>query len=436
MAQDVISTLFNTTPRNAAFNQYMQDNMIDVNAAGARYQDLGRANIERANAMMQNAGTGLGIGIGRLLGGQTPQMAQEQQVQGLLGGASFQDPDQLSQAAERFAQAGDIPRARALMGESQQLRAAQAAQADAQAKAQAEQAEAQAEQQRLASLASLVQRKTGLPPEESLALAQDPATVRKLMETPQDKIVTKNVNGRVKVYRETPNGLEELQDLGAAKDDRPVQTVNVGGGRVGTIPPGFELLEGPDGRLSMVPIAGGPADIAAREAEEAAAKGSEVVMTAAQTVVEDATRALNVLDRFGGLAAGMGGLTSTIPGTAAKELDGHIFSMKGNIGIDQLLKIKQSGAGLGQIPQAQLEMLGSMLGNLDVKQNPRVLRENIKRIEEIYADIVRKEGGDPIAMAEARGFKTEGRPRTQSAPTSQATMRFNPATGKLEPVRN
>lgn len=131
MAQDVISTLFNTTPRNAGWNQYMQDNMIDVNRAGSQYQDLGRANIERANAMMQNAGTGLGIGIARLLGGMTPQMAQEQQVQGLLGGASFQDPDQLMMASERFAQAGDIPRAQALAGQAQALKTRQEEQARA-----------------------------------------------------------------------------------------------------------------------------------------------------------------------------------------------------------------------------------------------------------------------------------------------------------------
>jgi len=49
-----------------------------------------------------------------------------------------------------------------------------------------------------------------------------------------------------------------------------------------------------------------------------------------------------------------------------------------------------------------LEMLASMLGNLDATQNPRVLRENIVRVREIYADIVRKTGGDPAAMMQER----------------------------------
>lgn len=269
--------------------------------------------------------------------------------------------------------------------------------------------------------------------DEALAIAQDPAAFREVMKS--RKPIKAEVGGRVKLFTEEG---QEIADLGSAMDRRSVQTVQVGGGRIGTIPQDHELIEDSSGALRMRVIPDSPTDRKMKQEAEAAAKGSEVVRTAAQTVFEDANRALDVLDRFGGLAAGVGGITAPIPATPAKELDGHIFSMKGNIGIDQLLKIKASGAGLGQIPQTQLEMLGAMLGNLDVRQNPRVLRENIKRIEEIYADIVRKEGGDPIALAQQRGFPVEGEDRRQqpSGAGQAPTMRWNPNTGRLEPIRN
>jgi len=188
MAQDVISTLFGITPRNTAFDKYTEDRMIDVNKAGSQYTDLGRANIERASAMMQNAGTGIGIGIGRLLGGQTPQMAEEQRVQGMLGGASLQDPEQLMMAAERFAQAGDIPRAQALAGQAQTMPAARIkeqeardAKAAADAKAQATQT---AYQNRMRALQS---RFPNMPEVEAQALAADEAAFRKLFEDQQIK---------------------------------------------------------------------------------------------------------------------------------------------------------------------------------------------------------------------------------------------------------
>jgi hypothetical protein len=154
-----------------------------------------------------------------------------------------------------------------------------------------------------------------------------------------------------------------------------------------------------------------------KEEEEAKAKGSEVTMTAAQTVFEDAGRAIETLNQYGSRAAGWGSLLRFMPESKALELDGHIESIKGNVGIDSLLKIKASGAGLGQIPQSQLEMLASLLGRLDIRQSPDVLRQNINRIQEIYQDIVEKEGGDPLAKAQERGFLT-GTSVPQAAPTT------------------
>jgi hypothetical protein len=55
--------------------------------------------------------------------------------------------------------------------------------------------------------------------------------------------------------------------------------------------------------------------------------------------------------------------------------------------------------------------LASMLGNLDVTQNQRVLRENLVRVREIYEDIVRKTGGDPKQLMQERQQRQQTTPQ-------------------------
>jgi len=75
-----------------------------------------------------------------------------------------------------------------------------------------------------------------------------------------------------------------------------------------------------------------------------------------------------------------------------------------NVGIDKLLDIKASGAGLGQVPQSQLKMLASVLGQLDIGQPRETLEYNIQRVLKLYAEIVRDSGGQEAfdaAMAQS-----------------------------------
>jgi hypothetical protein len=138
-------------------------------------------------------------------------------------------------------------------------------------------------------------------------------------------------------------------------------------------------------------------------AEQAKEAERDVVGTAAQTVFEDVDRALNVMDEFGHLSTGpAAAVTSWLPTTPADQLQKHIDSIKGNVGIDSLLKIKKSGAGLGHIPQAQLEMLASLLGKLDSNMKYEDLQYNLNRIGNIYKDIVEKTGGDPKGVYNKR----------------------------------
>lgn len=174
------------------------------------------------------------------------------------------------------------------------------------------------------------------------------------------------------------------------------------------VPVGYRRTE--DG---MVPIPGSPADQSVQEAIRERIEGMDITQRAARTVVDDTQRALDVLDKSGGWAAGAGSYLSVLPSTPARTLNKHIESIKGNIGIDSLLAIKRSGAGLGAIPQAQLEMLASLMGNLDAAQSPAELRYNLTRIEEIYSEIVEKSGGDPKEIPQEREARSRGRQADQ-----------------------
>lgn len=123
---------------------------------------------------------------------------------------------------------------------------------------------------------------------------------------------------------------------------------------------------------------------------------NETTIRAAGTV----TRDIATIQQLATQAAGFGGnsfseaitraAAANIPGADTREVQRLIDSVKSNIGIDTLLRIKRSGAGLGQVPQSQLETLQSVLGNLDITRDPTLLLRDIGDINRQYLDIIDK----------------------------------------------
>jgi hypothetical protein len=114
----------------------------------------------------------------------------------------------------------------------------------------------------------------------------------------------------------------------------------------------------------------------------------QTTITSGATVLDDATRALELV-RSGAPAAGtLPSKLGFIRESPAGQLRDLVNSVKANIGIDTLLSIKQSGAGLGQVPQSQLEELQRVLGELDPGMNAKQLERNLGRIQSIYRDVV------------------------------------------------
>lgn len=123
---------------------------------------------------------------------------------------------------------------------------------------------------------------------------------------------------------------------------------------------------------------------------------NETTVNAARTV----TRDISTIFDLARTAAGFGGdtfadaatraFTAQVLGTDVRGIQRLIDSVKSNIGIDTLLRIKRSGAGLGQVPQSQLETLQSILGNLDVTRDPNLLLRDLDDIQRLYTGIIAK----------------------------------------------
>lgn len=145
----------------------------------------------------------------------------------------------------------------------------------------------------------------------------------------------------------------------------------------------------------------------------------ENIEIAARTVVQDINRGIRVLEKsMKGLvttAAGpLGAILKFIPATDAFELERFAESVKSNISIDRLQAMREAsptGGALGQIPVQQQKFLMQLLGSLEVSQQPENLLDNMKRIYNIYNDLIHGEGKGPARFDlsfDEQGFPVEG----------------------------
>jgi hypothetical protein len=183
-----------------------------------------------------------------------------------------------------------------------------------------------------------------------------------------------------------------LKEAGRSK-----QVVNVGGGRVGTIPPGFELAEDPQtGALSMRPIPGSPAEIDMMKEADQARGRKEQQARAGGTVVQDLNRALNIIQTSPVATGRTAAATAGLPGLVRAETDyqaaeGMIQSALSNVGLDTLQQMRENsptGGALGQVPIQQQKRLEQVLGSLDLTQRKEIVEDNVKRVINIYMDII------------------------------------------------
>jgi hypothetical protein len=181
----------------------------------------------------------------------------------------------------------------------------------------------------------------------------------------------------------TPQEKKPLVDMSGMKigDTRP---------KVGTIPPGFQLKETPQGYV-MEPIPGGPVT---REEESMAEKEKgrrEQTARAGGTVIQDLQRAYDLVSRNRTAVGAPSLVTQFIPESDAQAAKGMIESALSNVGLDTLQTMRENsptGGALGQVPIQQQKRLEQVLGSLDLSQRPEIVKDNLNRVINIYMDIV------------------------------------------------
>jgi hypothetical protein len=192
-------------------------------------------------------------------------------------------------------------------------------------------------------------------------------------------------------------------------------------------PPGYRYTTGG----ALEPIPGGPVAERNQLRDQKAQQRQTEVSRAAQTVVEDLGRAMEIIENSYTASGPVMGNTRFIPGTPSYQAKQLLESVKSNIGIDRLQAMRDSsptGGALGQVPFQQQQRLEQLLGSLDLNQPEEMLLDNIKRVSNLYQDIIHGPGEGPERFQ--LGFDERGRTRSRPQQRPQSS-----SSGKIR-VRN
>ncbi|MEQ8440562.1 MAG: hypothetical protein RKK11_01300 [Alphaproteobacteria bacterium] len=183
----------------------------------------------------------------------------------------------------------------------------------------------------------------------------------------------------------------------------------------GSIPPGFYSTTDENGNPVHAMIPGSEPWIAAAEAEQAAETANENRQTYAGVVTEDIGRALSIIDRQPNATTGLFGTAlSLLPGSPASDLSSLLGTIETNVSFERLQQMRDAsptGGALGSISDPEREALGSVMGALRQSQSAPQLRYNLRRLNNLVADIVHGEGNGPERYdLQSREVTIEGLP--------------------------
>ena len=174
--------------------------------------------------------------------------------------------------------------------------------------------------------------------------------------------------------------------------------VNTGdtGPEIGTIPQGWEAFKSPEGAWQMRPVAGGPAAVEAEAAMDQEAAKAETTARSTGVVIDSIDK---VLESEPNWSVGFTGpALAAIPGTPAHDLANTLDTIKANVGFDKLQAMRNAsatGGALGQVSERENLLLQRTLGSLEQSQSPEQFKANLKRLRELYLDIIHGPGNRP-----------------------------------------
>jgi hypothetical protein len=211
----------------------------------------------------------------------------------------------------------------------------------------------------------------------------------------------------------------------------------------GSIPEGYRAIRDSQGNLmSYEPVPGSPAAAKAQAEVTAQQARAEGKTQQAGIVSQDIQRLVAALDSEESLSGAArldprnyvtgipGKAAEKLPGSARIAAQGFVDSIKASVGFDRLDQMRQespTGGALGNITEQELRFLQSTLGSIDLDSKPEVLRQNLRRLQTIYENIMRKAVEYPNAAKFGFTEATQGQ-------VGGAVARPAPGGAVMEPV--
>lgn len=225
--------------------------------------------------------------------------------------------------------------------------------------------------------------------------------------------------------RDTTSGKISAVGTGGVTVNMPPQ--------VGAIPPDYRMIYDAQNRpVSMEVIPGSKTALQLVEKEEKGAAAAESTIARSGIVLEEikglsgAIKGQKVADpvtgTLGAVVGEKGGVLKA--GSARATAEERIKTIKANIGFSELNKMRAespTGGALGNITEQELAFLQSVLGSVDLGQKDDAILANLKRLEKVYGDVIKKAQAYP--NADKYGFG-----KTRAAPPTGDTVKVGDQT--------
>ncbi|WP_162651552.1 hypothetical protein [Lentilitoribacter sp. Alg239-R112] len=190
----------------------------------------------------------------------------------------------------------------------------------------------------------------------------------------------------------------EFNDYQLAQKKAGAQNITVGGGKYGTIPPGYELVETPEG-ARLVPIAGGPKDTT--QTDLAKAENEVQKATVARQAISDIKGQLNQGGMFnlpevgivGSQLAGMG------INQEAVDVKRKLETLQSVVSFDRLQQMRNAsptGGALGAVSERELALLQSSMGALSNDMSQEELIKTLDFIDGVMSKFAAYPGGGDL----------------------------------------
>ncbi|MCW4115675.1 hypothetical protein NPA31_011940 [Aurantimonas sp. MSK8Z-1] len=189
----------------------------------------------------------------------------------------------------------------------------------------------------------------------------------------------------------------------------PSTTVNLGPNGVpyGDPEKGTVWARNPDGTVKLdergapiaIPYQGGSVYAQQQSAEKSAGLNAQRNSAKQNIVVQDIDRTLARVIDNPTLTTGVGAqITGGIGGSPAYDVNALLDTIKANVGFEQLQQMREAsptGGALGQVSEQENRLLQSVLGSLQSSQGTPQFVDNLKRLKNVYLDIVHGPGEGP-----------------------------------------